>query len=143
MEHSRKQYEDDAKRYRDQANQSDKRSETLRMKLDDVEKSFAHMARKHDEALRIVKDEHAAPKSNGETPPAQEVDDLTEIVGIGKVFQKTLNDLGIYSFRQIAAFGPADIARVNMELKEFRGRMEQDDWIGQAKELHFRKYGGA
>ena len=31
---------------------------------------------------------------------------------------------------------------VNAELKEFRGRMEQDDWVGQAKELHFQKYGG-
>jgi predicted flap endonuclease-1-like 5' DNA nuclease len=26
-------------------------------------------------------------------------------------------------------------------LKECKGRMEQDDWIGQAKELHFKKYG--
>ena len=26
--------------------------------------------------------------------------------------------------------------------KEFKGRMEQDDWIDQAKELHFQKYGG-
>ena len=57
------------------------------------------------------------------------------------MFQQTLHDLGIYSYRQIASFGPADIARVNMELKEFRGRMEQDDWVGQAKELLFRKYG--
>ena len=51
---------------------------------------------------------------------------------IGKAFERTLHDLGIYSFRQIANFGMADIARVNMELKEFKGRMEQDDWIGQA-----------
>ena len=68
------------------------------------------------------------------------MDDLTRIVGIGKVFQKALNDIGIYSFRQIANFGPSDIARVNHELKEIRGRMEQDDWIGQAKELYFQKY---
>ena len=53
-----------------------------------------------------------------------------------------LHKLGIYSFRQIANFGPTDIARVNMELKEFKGRMEQDDWVGQAKELYFEKYGG-
>jgi predicted flap endonuclease-1-like 5' DNA nuclease len=26
---------------------------------------------------------------------------------------------------------------------DFRGRMDQDDWIGQAKELHYKKYGGA
>ena len=62
-------------------------------------------------------------------------------MGIGKVFERTLNDLGYFSFRQLANFGVADIARVNAELKEFKGRMEQDDWIGQAKELLFKKYG--
>lgn len=141
MENSRKQYESDAKRYRDQADQSEQMSETLRVKLDDVEKTFAKMAHQQDEALKIAREQETRQQSNGHAPPEQEVDDLTEIVGIGKVFQQSLHDLGIYSFRQIAAFGPADIARVNMELKEFKGRMEQDDWIGQARELHFKKYG--
>jgi predicted flap endonuclease-1-like 5' DNA nuclease len=59
------------------------------------------------------------------------------------VFEHTLHELGIFTFRQIAAFDVNDVARVNRELKEFRGRMEQDDWIGQAKELHYKKYGGA
>lgn len=142
MESSRRQYERDAKRYRDKANQSDKQSETLRMKLDDVESSFAEMAKKHDDALKVVRKKAEARKTNGAEHTRQEDDDLTQIVGIGKVFEKTLHDLGIYSFRQIANFGPADIARINMELKEFKGRMEQDDWVGQARELYFQKYGG-
>ena len=141
MENSRRQYENDAKRYRDKAEQSDRQSETLRVKLDDVEKSFHQMARQHDEALKVVERKRPEEKTNGQTEPEREVDDLTKIVGIGKVFQQTLHELGIYSYRQIASFGPADVARVNMELKEFRGRMEQDDWIGQAKELLFQKYG--
>ncbi|MDH3337658.1 MAG: hypothetical protein OEM85_15100 [Gammaproteobacteria bacterium] len=141
MENSRKQYEIDAQRYREQADNSEKRSETLRMRLDDVEQSFAQMAKQHDEALKISERQKAAKATNGQKPAEQEVDDLTEIVGIGKVFQQTLNDLGIFSFRQIASFGPSDVARVNMELKEFKGRMEQDDWISQAKDLHFKKYG--
>ena len=58
------------------------------------------------------------------------------------MFEGALNELGVYSFRQLANFGMADIARVNAKLKEFRGRMEQDDWIGQAKELLFEKYNG-
>ena len=66
---------------------------------------------------------------------------MTEIVGIGKVFEAMLHRLGVYYFRQIAAFGPAELARVNSQLKEFKGRIEHDDWIGQAKELHFKKYG--
>ncbi len=72
--------------------------------------------------------------------PDGEPDDLTEIVGIGKVFEATLHDLGVYHFRQIAAFGPAEIDQINAELKEFKGRIEHDDWIGQAKELQSRKY---
>ena len=142
MENSRKQYEIDAKRYRDKADKSSKQSETLRMKLDDVEASFAEMARQQEEALKVVKKDETRKKTNGKKEePEQEIDDLTKIVGIGKVFQETLHNLGIFSYRQIAAFGPADIARVNMQLKEFRGRMEQDDWVGQAKELLFKKYG--
>lgn len=153
MESSRQQYEQDAKRYREKAENSDQRSETLRMRLDDVEQSFAEMARQHDAALEVVQQAPApaSRKGNGRNGHAadagdakeQEVDDLTEIVGIGKVFEGMLHDLGIYSFRQIANFGAADIARVNMALKEFKGRMEQDDWVGQAKELCFQKYGGA
>ena len=141
MENSRKQYERDALRYREQADQSEKQSETLRVKLDDVEQSFADMAQQHDDALKIAKTEEVVTTTNGQKPAEQQVDDLTEIVGVGKVFQQTLNDLGIFSYRQIASFGASDVARVNMQLKEFKGRMEQDDWIGQAKDLHFKKYG--
>ena len=111
----------------------------------DNEKSFAEMARQHDEALKVVKSQKAEARKgerNGSRSDKQEIDDLTQIVGIGKVFEKTLHELGIFSFRQIANFGPSDIARVNMELKEFKGRMEQDDWVGQARELYFQKYGG-
>ena len=52
-----------------------------------------------------------------------------------------LHRLGVFYFRQIAAFGKAELARVNSELNEFKGRIEHDDWVGQAKELHRRKYG--
>jgi len=101
------------------------------------------MAKQQDNALKIARKKEVEKPVNGHEPAEQIVDDLTEIVGIGKVFQQTLNDLGIFNFRQIASFGPADVARVNMQLNEFKGRMEQDDWIGQAKELHFKKYGAA
>jgi predicted flap endonuclease-1-like 5' DNA nuclease len=140
MENSRRQYETDAQRYRDQADSSEKLSETLRMKLDDVEKNLANMAKQHDEARKHVHKQRARNKTNGADSPPPLMDDLTQIVGIGKVFQHTLHTLGIYTFEQIANFGPDDIARVNLALKESRGRMEQDDWIGQAKELYFKKH---
>lgn len=147
MEKSRRQYEDDARRYREQVDQTEQRSETLQIRLDEVEKNFAEIRSQQEQALRDARKEsrisNGSNGSNGRTSPVREVDDLQEIVGIGKVFERALHDLGIYSFRQIANFGPADIARVNRELKDCKGRMEQDDWIGQAKELLYKKYGAA
>ncbi|MDH3578489.1 MAG: hypothetical protein OEO71_11825 [Gammaproteobacteria bacterium] len=140
METSRRQHEEDAKRYRENAHEYERHSETLRMQLDEVEKHFADMEKQQRQALKEARAATDTSRLNGNTPPRQEADNLQEIVGIGKVFEQTLNDLGIYTFEQIANFGVADIARINAELKEFKGRMEQDDWIGQAKELHFKKY---
>ena len=140
VESSRKQYEIDARRYRSQYDQSEQESDTLRLKLGDIEKNFVEMQRDHDNA-RVAVMKHAAP-AIGKPVPEGERDNLQEIIGVGKIFEATLHKLGVYQFRQIAAFGPADLARVNAELKEFKGRIEHDDWIGQAKELHFKKYGG-
>lgn len=140
IENSRRQYENDAGRYRARADEAEKKSETLRERLDDAEKNLADAENQHRIALKEAK-KAAAPQTNGKTPPQQEIDNLQEIVGIGKVFERALHELGIRSFRQIAAFGAADIARINRELKECRGRLEQDDWIGQARELLYRKYG--
>ena len=148
MEGSRKQHEADALRYRSQAEQSEQISDTLRFKIGDIEKSWADMQRAKEKTKTKTK---AKPKKSGngkakiplvfgQDKPKGESDDLTQIIGIGKVFEATLHDLGVYQFRQIAAFGPAEIARINSELKEFKGRIEHDDWIGQAKELHFKKY---
>jgi predicted flap endonuclease-1-like 5' DNA nuclease len=145
MENRCKQYEEDARRYRSKADKSEKESDTLRFKMGDIEKNFHEMQSEQNQKKKSgngkVKVKVKAPQPFGIAKPEGETDDLTEIIGIGKVFERTLHDLGIYHFRQIAAFGPAEIARINSELKEFKGRIEHDDWIGQAKELHFKKYG--
>ena len=141
MENSRKQYEDDANRYREHAGKSEQKSETLRIRLDEVEQNFLEMEQQQDEALKNARQSSATDAANDASSNEEECDDLQEIIGIGKVFEHTLHELGVFSFRQIANFGVSDIARINSELKEFKGRMEQDDWIGQAKELHFNKYG--
>ncbi|MEM9208397.1 MAG: hypothetical protein AAGA61_04080, partial [Pseudomonadota bacterium] len=133
MENSRKQYESDAVRYREQYVQSEKESETLRMKLGDIEENITRMQQEQEEAQEVT----PIPKAGLATsaPAKGEGDDLTQIVGIGKVFEAMLHRLGIYYFRQIATFGPAELAKVNAELSEFKGRIEHDDWIGQAREL--------
>jgi predicted flap endonuclease-1-like 5' DNA nuclease len=135
METSRRKHEDDAERFKESAGEAEKKSDTLRLKLEDLQSSFAEIEAQQEEVLHDVRETTA--------PPPEGADDLKKILGIGKVFESTLHDLGIYSYQQIAAFGLSDIARVNSQLKEFKGRMEQDDWIGQAKDLHLKKYGEA
>ena len=144
MEASRRQYEQDAKRYQGVADESEKQSETLRIRLDEVEQNFLALEKQQENAIREAREAAvtANDPSGYDDEPEREVDDLKQIIGIGKVFEGALNELGVYSFRQLANFGIADIARVNAKLKEFKGRMEQDDWIGQAKELLFKKHGG-
>jgi len=66
--------------------------------------------------------------------PVGEPDDLKRIRGVGPVLERTLNGLGIYHFRQIAAFTPQNIAWVNAYLS-FSGRIEREDWVGQARGL--------
>jgi large subunit ribosomal protein L21 len=61
-------------------------------------------------------------------------DDLKKLSGVGAVIEKKLNGLGITTFAEIAAWTAADIARIDESLN-FRGRIERDDWVGQAKKL--------
>ena len=51
LENSRKQHEEDADRYRDQAAESERLSDTLRLKLADLEESFADIEKEQDVAL--------------------------------------------------------------------------------------------
>lgn len=74
-------------------------------------------------------------------PDAGPRDNLQEIRGVGPALEKTLNDIGIHHFHQIAAFDAADIGRVAREIGHFGSRIERDDWVGQARNLH-QKYHG-
>ncbi|TAX91694.1 5' DNA nuclease [Rhizobium leguminosarum] len=62
------------------------------------------------------------------------VDDLKLIAGIGPKLEQVLNDKGIRSFADIAAWTDEEIARFDAELG-FNGRIGRDDWTGQAKVL--------
>ena len=58
-------------------------------------------------------------------------DDLKVISGIGPKLEQVLNGLGVWTFAQIAAWTPAEVAWVDDTLG-FKGRIGRDDWIGQA-----------
>jgi predicted flap endonuclease-1-like 5' DNA nuclease/uncharacterized protein YoxC len=62
-------------------------------------------------------------------------DDLKAIKGIGPAIEKTLNELGIFRYQQIADMSEYDIDRVAKHLKGFRSRIYREDWIGQARNL--------
>ncbi|MEM6939834.1 MAG: hypothetical protein AAF943_15060 [Pseudomonadota bacterium] len=66
--------------------------------------------------------------------PAEGADDLKLISGVGPKLEQTLNELGIYRFAQVAKWGPSEIAWVDNRLR-FKGRIERDDWMSQAKIL--------
>jgi hypothetical protein len=61
-------------------------------------------------------------------------DKLTLINGIGPTLEKRLNALGITSFKQIAGFTADDIERVN-GVMNFKGRIEREKWVIQARKL--------
>ena len=63
-----------------------------------------------------------------------EPDDLQQIKGIGPKIADRLNELGVLRLQQIAEWTPENIDRVNQHLK-FKGRIEREEWIPQAKAL--------
>ncbi|MGB6229598.1 MAG: NADH-quinone oxidoreductase subunit NuoE [Litorimonas sp.] len=69
-------------------------------------------------------------------PTDGQPDDLKKIKGVGPVFEKELNEKGIYYYRQIGAWKAADVKRVEGEaLARFPGRIARDEWVKQAKRL--------
>lgn len=70
-----------------------------------------------------------------DAPIAGAPDDLKRIKGVGPKLEKTLNELGVFYYRQIAAWTPDQVIEVDEKLQQFPGRIERDDWVGQARAL--------
>jgi large subunit ribosomal protein L19 len=66
--------------------------------------------------------------------PKGEPDNLTQIKGISAEMAERLGGLGVIKFEQIANFSDDDIANVD-EALALDGRIEKDDWVGQAQRL--------
>lgn len=61
-------------------------------------------------------------------------DDLKKIKGVGPKLEATLHELGFFYYRQIAAWTAEEVAWVDTRLS-FKGRIQRDNWIEQAKIL--------
>lgn len=101
--------------------------------LMDGAKPAAKKAAPKTETKAEPKAEKAAPAALFDAPTGAP-DDLKLISGVGPVLEKKLHALGITKFAQVAAFTPADIARVD-EALSFKGRIERENWLEQAAEL--------
>ena len=70
---------------------------------------------------------------------ATEIDDLTQIKGIGDYTALKLNAIGIQNFKQISQLSDEDIKKVNTAIKFFPGRIKRDGWVEQATQLLNKK----
>ncbi len=70
----------------------------------------------------------------GLSAPNGEADDLKKISGVGPVLEQKLNQMGIYHYEQIANLSVTEISAIDDALS-FKGRIERDDWLGQASTL--------
>jgi len=71
----------------------------------------------------------------------EQKDDLSKIHGIGPVFARTLNKMGMHTYIQIARWKPEDIAKVAKKLYTAPERIKRENWIAEAKKQHREKYG--
>ncbi|MGV6853454.1 MAG: hypothetical protein ACWA5R_14915 [bacterium] len=90
------------------------------------------------EPTKPAKKEKAVVKKTTEKKPNKESsdskDDLKKIKGIGPAIEKKLNALGLTQYQQIAKLKTEEIDKINAQLS-FKGRIEREEWVKQAKKL--------
>jgi predicted flap endonuclease-1-like 5' DNA nuclease len=89
---------------------------------------ISHLRSVRSEALR------GEDSTRGSGRGAGGIDDLKRIRGIGILIEKKLNSLGITQYEQVANWTGADIERIS-RLLDFKGRIEREHWIEQARIL--------
>jgi predicted flap endonuclease-1-like 5' DNA nuclease len=126
--------------------------------LPDAPESFETVANPpHDipPAEVAVANVPTAPKAVGAKPPGLETprngsaDDLKLISGIGNKTEKTLHELGIWHYDQLARWTNEEAAWIDDYFK-FKGRVIREKWIAQADALaaggpdeYMRRFGKA
>jgi large subunit ribosomal protein L21 len=91
--------------------------------------AYAASAKKAEKPAKAAK--AAAPKAAAATAGA---DDLKQLSGVGPALEKKLHAEGITTFAQIVAWSDAEVEEFGEKLS-FKGRIEREGWIEQAKEL--------
>ena len=81
-------------------------------------------------AAKAIEAKPVAPKAG----KAAAGGDLKKLSGVGPALEKKLMAAGVTSLEQVAAWTEADVTKIDEELS-FKGRIEREGWIAQAKEL--------
>ncbi len=92
-----------------------------------------------EKAASVAAPKSAKPSLEDKNRPAgiarpAAVDDLKLISGVGPKIEGTLHELGIFTYAQVAAWKKAEREWVDGYLN-FKGAIERDDWVKQAKAL--------
>jgi predicted flap endonuclease-1-like 5' DNA nuclease len=84
------------------------------------------------EALRG--DAHDGPREIGSAGRIAVPSDLKRIRGVGVSIEKRLHAMGVTSYEHIANWTASDIDRISQSL-DFKGRIERENWVEQARIL--------
>jgi predicted flap endonuclease-1-like 5' DNA nuclease len=76
----------------------------------------------------------AAAAGSAKVVRAANMDDLKRIRGVGVLIEKRLNAAGVTSYDQIAQWTADDVAHFSRML-DFKGRIERENWVEQARIL--------
>ncbi|MBL0372829.1 NADH-quinone oxidoreductase subunit NuoE [Rhizobium sp. KVB221] len=92
-----------------------------------------------EEVAAVAPTDSAKPSLDDPNRPAgiekpSQPDDLKMISGVGPKIEGILNELGIYTFAQVAGWKQAERDWVDGYLN-FKGRIDRDDWVKQADAL--------
>jgi predicted flap endonuclease-1-like 5' DNA nuclease len=93
------------------------------------ELEFAVLAK--ETKIRDLEQEMESLRSPGQGPG----DDLQQIRGIGRGFERELKRIGVRTFEQIAAWTQADIDAIAPQIKVQPERIRRDGWVQHASEL--------
>ncbi len=94
----------------------------------------AKKAEKPAAEAKPAKPEKPAAEAKAKPAKAEGGDDLKQLSGIGPALEKKLHEAGVTTFAQIASWGADEIAEFDEKLS-FKGRIEREGWVEQAKAL--------
>jgi hypothetical protein len=107
-----------------QLRQSEALAEILRQHKDELHQISQHISIKDSQIESLRREFESYQQSHP--------DDLTQIKGIGPVYQRKLRDIGIGSFKQLANIEPAQIRRM-LDIKNWQ-RVDIESWVEQARD---------